>query len=335
MFGNSTLSPEMLMALGGGIMQGSNLGTGMGQGFQNAATVMGQQKEQAAVKDVENKTRAWLQQKYPGEDFSTMTPDMMKVYASETLKQKFAQADIPALAQEYNFAKQQGFTGSFMDYQKNKATLDSKPPADYQNYQMMQSDPGYAEWAKQQQAAKDAPTSKDKMAAEMDTRKTYRAEPNVKTYQTVKTAYQKGRQAAAMDSAAGDMSLVYAFMKMQDPESVVREGEYATAEKAGSVQDWVVNIYNRVRTGQRLTAQQKADFVKAMDEQYTIASGALEDTNKQYEPYIDEFGLPKERLITQPEKFEPLDLKSLGDGQTVTTKDKSGNPVTIQKLPEQ
>lgn len=95
MFGNSTLSPEMLMALGGGIMQGSNLGTGMGQGFQNAATVMGQQKEQAAVKDVENKTRAWLQQKYPGEDFSTMTPDMMRTFVTQAMQERFAKPEKP------------------------------------------------------------------------------------------------------------------------------------------------------------------------------------------------------------------------------------------------
>lgn len=90
MFGNDTLTPEMLMALGGGIMQGSNLGTGLGTGLQNASTVMAAQKEKAEVKAVENKTREWLKQQYPGENFDTMSTDMMKTYANEALKTRFA-----------------------------------------------------------------------------------------------------------------------------------------------------------------------------------------------------------------------------------------------------
>jgi len=90
MFGNDTLTPEMLMALGGGIMQGSNLGTGLGTGLQNASTVMAAQKEKSEVKAVENKTREWLKSQYPGENFDTMSTDMMKTYANEALKNRFA-----------------------------------------------------------------------------------------------------------------------------------------------------------------------------------------------------------------------------------------------------
>ena len=42
-------------------------------------------------------------------------------------------------------------------------------------------------------------------------------------------------------SPASDMSLVFGFMKMLDPSSVVRETEYATAKNATGVPDQVRN----------------------------------------------------------------------------------------------
>ena len=38
-----------------------------------------------------------------------------------------------------------------------------------------------------------------------------------------------------MPDAAGDMALIFSYMKMLDPNSTVREGEYATAQDAGSI----------------------------------------------------------------------------------------------------
>lgn len=61
-------------------------------------------------------------------------------------------------------------------------------------------------------------------------------------------------------SAAGDISLVFNFMKMNDPQSTVREGEFATAEKARGVPESIRNIYNKILEGQLLTPDQRKDF---------------------------------------------------------------------------
>jgi hypothetical protein len=64
-------------------------------------------------------------------------------------------------------------------------------------------------------------------------------------------------------SAAGDIAMIFAFMKMLDPTSVVRESEYATAAAAGPLVDTKTRgLYNQVVLGQRLTAAQRADFLK-------------------------------------------------------------------------
>ena len=61
-------------------------------------------------------------------------------------------------------------------------------------------------------------------------------------------------------SAAGDVSLIFAYMKMLDPGSVVREGEQATAAQARGVPEGVLTQYNRLLTGEKLTPKQREDF---------------------------------------------------------------------------
>lgn len=62
-------------------------------------------------------------------------------------------------------------------------------------------------------------------------------------------------------SAAGDIALIFNFMKMQDPGSTVREGEFATAQNAAGVPEQVKNTYNRLISGERLSPEQRQDFL--------------------------------------------------------------------------
>lgn len=88
----------------------------------------------------------------------------------------------------------------------------------------------------------------------------FRKEYNDQTqpYQTVKSAY--GRLLASEDTAVGDLSLIFGYMKMLDPGSVVREGEFATAQNAAGVPERIMNVYNRVVNGERLNASQRNSF---------------------------------------------------------------------------
>lgn len=62
------------------------------------------------------------------------------------------------------------------------------------------------------------------------------------------------------DNAEGDLGLIFSIMKMFDPQSVVREGEFATAENTAGVDQRVRNTYNRIRSGERLSPDQRANF---------------------------------------------------------------------------
>lgn len=79
----------------------------------------------------------------------------------------------------------------------------------------------------------------------------------------VEVARAMGRVLASAEapSAAGDMSLVFAYMKLLDPGSSVREGEQATARNAGSVPSRIIGLYNQALRGETFEASVRADFV--------------------------------------------------------------------------
>lgn len=69
-------------------------------------------------------------------------------------------------------------------------------------------------------------------------------------------------EAAATDpSAAGDLALIFNFMKVLDPGSTVREGEFANAQNSAGVPDRLRGLYNRTIQGKRLAPNQRKDFV--------------------------------------------------------------------------
>ena len=86
-------------------------------------------------------------------------------------------------------------------------------------------------------------------------------------------------------SAAGDIAMIFAYMKMLDPNSVVRESEYATAASAGPLVDARTRgLYNRLLTGTRLLPEQRADFMKRSEDLYR---NSLKGYNKNVNSYTD------------------------------------------------
>jgi hypothetical protein len=79
------------------------------------------------------------------------------------------------------------------------------------------------------------------------------------------------RLRASEDNAAGDLALIFNYMKMLDPGSAVKEGEFANAQNATGIPDVIRNQWNKLQSGERLNPAQRASF-----------KGQAE---KLYEPY--------------------------------------------------
>ena len=77
-----------------------------------------------------------------------------------------------------------------------------------------------------------------------------RTDKNVIKFQEAKTAFDSMSSIAKGDlSPTSSIALIFQFMKSLDPQSSVREGEYATASKAGGIPESVWQAYNNALTG--------------------------------------------------------------------------------------
>ena len=68
----------------------------------------------------------------------------------------------------------------------------------------------------------------------------------VKNFNIAQTQLNKLFSGAKRDSAAGDLSMIFTYMKVLDPTSVVREGEQATAQNAAGIPERTRNLYNKL-----------------------------------------------------------------------------------------
>jgi hypothetical protein len=83
-----------------------------------------------------------------------------------------------------------------------------------------------------------------------------------KPYQVQSDFYGRIETAAKDPSAAGDLALIYSFMKLLDPGSTVLAGEYATAANAGSIPERIYSQYNRLLSGELLGDAEKGTIRK-------------------------------------------------------------------------
>lgn len=102
-----------------------------------------------------------------------------------------------------------------------------------------------------------------------------------KTFQDAQRAYDRIK-ATDTTSAAGQMGLVFQIMKMMDPGSSVREGEYASAKNTTGIPGQVLNAYNQARAGKFLTADQIINFTSMADDLYVTAA---EEQGRVYDFY--------------------------------------------------
>jgi hypothetical protein len=125
-------------------------------------------------------------------------------------------------------------------------------------------------------------------------------------YTGIAQAFNKVSAAAKNPSAAGDLSLIFGYMKILDPASVVREGEFATAQNAAGIPTQVSNMYNKVLSGERLSETQRSDFVNQARNLVKSQKGQLENFNSVYKDIATNYKLDAEKIIIDP--FKGIDL---------------------------
>jgi len=141
-----------------------------------------------------------------------------------------------------------------------------------------------------------------------------RQDKDVSNFMVVRDNYSRIARMAANGSGVGDMSLIFAYMKVLDPTSVVRESEYKNAADAIGKIPQLANIPANWMVGSKLTPEGRAGFVKAAKELYEQQRASYRTAIDMYKGFAAEFGIDPRLVIRN---YEVQDIPDMGGGQAV------------------
>lgn len=143
-----------------------------------------------------------------------------------------------------------------------------------------------------------------------------------KPYLTMREAFQRVK--SARPDAAGDLSLIFAYMKILDPNSVVREQEFANAQNAAGVPDRIRNMYNKVMQGTRLAPEQRQQFIAQADALFEGAKQNQRQVRATYGKRAKDWEIPDNMVIDGEDEYlsapAPVAAPTFKVGQKIRNK---------------
>lgn len=134
---------------------------------------------------------------------------------------------------------------------------------------------------------------KDKVSAENALRDDYMKSAG--PFVTIRDA--RNRINSLDKNPAGDIALVYSFMKILDPGSTVREGEFATAANAGGINESVRAMLNKALGEGNLSAEQRRAIVAQSEKIYQAQAAQHDKTTTQFANTAKRQGLNVDNVI--------------------------------------
>lgn len=126
----------------------------------------------------------------------------------------------------------------------------------------------------------------------------FEALPDVKQYREVEAAYRQVQQLTQnTGNAADDIATVFSYMKMLDPGSVVREGEYALVGRAQGVVGQALTALQRLDSGQQLTPELRRALRESAGRVLESRRQRYDAVAQQYRGYAQEDGFDPNRVV--------------------------------------
>lgn len=215
-------------------------------------------------------------------------------------------------AQEYAMKQQQAQEESdYREYQKRymeaqtKAMERPKEPKPPEPWEM--DEPTYAKHLKyleDQEKIK----NKYKPAAEPKKDRTeildfntiqdnFRQDKDVQNYTVVRDNTRRIQGALQQGTGFGDLSAIFAFMRVLDPNSVVRETEFRNAEEASGWLQRVLNLKGKVVSGNRLTPVARQKILAMTNSLSETQRQTYEKKAKLYESQAKRFKVDPKLII--------------------------------------
>lgn len=123
-----------------------------------------------------------------------------------------------------------------------------------------------------------------------------RNDKGLKGFYELQDAFGSILASAQEASGPSDIALVTKFMKVLDPGSVVREGEFITARESGSFTTSMKNIIEKAGSGEILQPEQRKAFVKAAYNLYEKATDRYNTKKGVYGTLAKHYGLNPEMV---------------------------------------
>ena len=142
----------------------------------------------------------------------------------------------------------------------------------------------------------ETPDVKDSFGNQDKLRDDFRAES--KEFVSVRDSYGRILAVGSKDSTpAGDLSLIFNYMKMLDPGSVVRESEFANAAASGSYGERIRAQVERVQSGERLSPAMRKDFVQQAGALYQSQLDGHSGTKNYYTNLAEDSGFKVANIV--------------------------------------
>lgn len=172
------------------------------------------------------------------------------------------------------------------------------------------------------------PATNNSAKGAMELRKEFRQ--NNKDYYTFGDAYSRMKKVAENPSAAGDISMIFSYMKMLDPNSTVREGEYATAQNAAGIPTRVMNLYNQTLQGTRLSDLQRNDFLNQAGNLFAAQKARFDRESDYYRDIANRSGIDPQDVIYDPYNFDVVQQIEEQYPEGTVIEDDNGNRMIMR-----
>lgn len=154
------------------------------------------------------------------------------------------------------------------------------------------------------QGNRDAARIQTNFSNEQGLRKEFDALPEVKNYKQALPAYQAVIDAAGRNTPQADINLIYGIAKLYDPNSVVREGEYATVANSPNIPDRIKGYAQYLQGGGRLAPNVKEQIKAEAEGRLQSYQGEVTKARDSYANIAQQAGIRPEQVLQGTGEFQ-------------------------------
>lgn len=177
-------------------------------------------------------------------------------------------------------------------------------------------------WGKTNDMFQETWVSEDQIKYEDSLRAEYNNLPEIKNFKVIKQFKSSLEEWYKLNSGAGDIAMIFSYMKMLDPTSVVRESEQSLIENAAWYPSYVQWWIKQLTWTWKLSEQARNEILEAWNQFYLSQEKWLEPVNIKYTDIaIDRWARPY-MIINSNKSQEDLDFD---DYINSTTKNNNNN----------